>query len=56
VKRKGWTMEQRYPTKAARDAADDAIVALDPKAPMTLYVDVWLATYKEHGGIEKPPV
>lgn len=43
----------RWPTKRARELADAAIDALPETAPMTEYIDTWLATYKQHGGIEK---
>jgi len=47
------SVEQRFPTRRARDLADAAIDALCPTAPMTEYIDVWLATYKAAGGVEK---
>ena len=50
-----WTVEQRFPTKRARDAADVAIDALPETAPMTEYVDTWLRVYREAGGVEKKP-
>lgn len=50
-----WTVEQRWPTRHARDAADKAIDALPETAPMTEYIDVWLAAYRSAGGIEKRP-
>lgn len=52
---KPWTVEQRFPTKKARDAADAAIVALDANEPMTAFVDLWIAKYREDGGIERRP-
>lgn len=52
---KPWTIEQRFVTKAARDAADVAIDKLDTQEPMTTYLDTWLATYRAVGGIEKTP-
>lgn len=48
-------LEQRFPTRAARDAADAAIDALPATAPMTEYLDAWLAAYRAAGGIEKAP-
>lgn len=50
-----WTVEQRWPTKRARDVADAAIDALPETEPMTTYIDVWLAAYLAAGGVEKRP-
>ena len=50
---KPWTVEQRFPTRAARDAADRAIDALPESAPMTEYIDTWLAAYRAAGGVER---
>jgi hypothetical protein len=47
------TVEQRFPTKAARAQADAAIDHLPATEPMTTYLDTWLATYRKCGGIEK---
>lgn len=47
------TVEQRYPTKKARELADEAIDALSESDSMTLYIDTWLAAYKAAGGMEK---
>ena len=47
------SVEARWPTKRARELADAAIDALPETAPMTEYIDTWLATYKQHGGIDK---
>jgi hypothetical protein len=47
------SVEQRFPTKRARDAADEAIDELPESAPMSLFIDVWLAAYRAHGGIER---
>lgn len=52
---KSWSVEQRYPTKKAREAADAAVDALDEREPMTVYIDTWLETYRANGGIEKRP-
>lgn len=46
------SLERRFPTKRARDAADLAIDALDVHETMQTYIDTWLRVYKEHGGIE----
>jgi len=53
--KKPWSVEQRFPTKKAREAADAAIDALSETEPMTVYIDRWLETYRAHGGIEKRP-
>jgi hypothetical protein len=41
---------RHFPTKSARDAADLAIDAIDPREPMTTYLDTWVATYRAAGG------
>ena len=44
---------ERYPTRAARLAADRATDALDPNtASMAQYIDTWLAAYGAAGGVE----
>lgn len=43
-------VEKRFPTVAARKAADAAIDKLDVKAPMTEYIDTWYAAYVAAGG------
>lgn len=48
-------LEQRFPTARARDVADKAIDALPESAPMTEYIDTWLAAYREAGGKEVRP-
>ena len=53
--KKTWTVEQRYPTKHARDKADAAIDALPEADPMSNYIDTWLATYRDAGGMERRP-
>jgi hypothetical protein len=50
-----WTLEQRFPTKVAREKADAAIDALTESEPMTTYIDTWLATYRAAGGLERRP-
>lgn len=52
---KQWSVEQRFPTKKAREAADAAIDHLPETEPMTEYIDVWLLTYRANGGIERRP-
>lgn len=47
------TVEQRFPTKHAREKADEAIDELLENEPMNVYVDTWLAAYKSAGGLEK---
>jgi len=48
------TLEHCYPTKDARDAADEAI----DDAPGTMTIDdamaLWLRVYTEHGGAVRP--
>lgn len=50
--KKELTIEQRFPTKRARDAADEAIDALDIHEPMYVYIDTWIRVYQESGGLE----
>lgn len=52
---KPWTLEERFPTKTAREKADAAIDALPVSAPMTEYIDTWLRVYREAGGVEREP-
>jgi len=40
----------RFPSPAARAAADAAIEPLDVGAPMSEYIDVWIAAYRAAGG------
>lgn len=40
----------RFPSAHARAAADLAIDALPVSAPMTTYLDTWIAAYKAAGG------
>lgn len=54
-RRKTWTVERRFPTTSARDAADRAIDALPASEPMSAYLDLWLATYRAVGGVEREP-
>lgn len=55
VPKKNWSVEQRWPTKKAREAADEAIEALGQDETMATYVDTWLSVYFANGGIEKKP-
>lgn len=50
-----WPLDRRFPTKYARDRADEAIDALPETAPMHVYIDTWLATYRSAGGVERRP-
>lgn len=48
-------VELRWPTKAARDAADKAIDALSTERAMSVYIDTWIEEYKRAGGICNDP-
>lgn len=50
---RSWPFERRFPTRHAREKADEAIDALPESEPMHVYIDTWLATYRAAGGIEK---
>ena len=39
------TVEKLFPNARARAAADAAIESLDPKLPMSAYLDAWEAAY-----------
>lgn len=41
---------KHFPTSHARDAADRAIDDMDPHAPMSAYLDAWIAAYLKAGG------
>ncbi len=41
---------KHFPTVAAREAADKAIDQLDPKEPMTTFLDTWVTAYVQAGG------
>ena len=45
-------LRKRFPTAHARWAADKAVDALAPNAPMSTFVDQWLASYRKAGGRE----
>lgn len=45
---------ENFPTAKARAAADVAIDAIDPKLPMTAFLDTWLAAYAAAGGRRGP--
>ena len=49
-----WRVEDRFPTRSARKFADEAIDELPESAPMSAFIDAWLAAYKKAGGIDKP--
>jgi hypothetical protein len=44
-------LRQKYPSKVARDKADKAIDSIDPREPMTVFLDTWLAAYRAAGGV-----
>lgn len=44
-KRKEQTVEEKFPNARARAFADEAIDKLDPKLPMTVFLDAWEAAY-----------
>lgn len=41
---------KHFPSAHARDAADKAIDQLDPKEPMTVFLDTWFEAYIAAGG------
>ena len=41
---------EHFPTIAARNAADEAIDKLPVTAPMSEYIDAWIAAYMAAGG------
>lgn len=43
---------KRFPSFHARIAADRTVDTLPADAPMTLYVDTWIAAYRKAGGKE----
>jgi hypothetical protein len=45
MKKKQLSVEELFPNARARKAADDAIDKLDPKLPMTAFLDRWEAEY-----------
>lgn len=47
------TVEQRFPTKRARDIADAAIDRLPATDRMDVYIETWLQTYFANGGEER---
>jgi len=44
------TLEHCYPTRAAREAADEAIDALPDDTKISDAMVTWLRVYTEHGG------
>lgn len=51
-KDEAWIVKH-FPDKRARDMADQAIEPLDPKLPMTAYLDAWFIAYLKAGGKTK---
>ena len=43
-------MRRVFPDARARDVADLAIESLDVAAPMSEYLDAWVAAYRAAGG------
>lgn len=50
------SVEQRFPTKRAREQADAAIDELAETEPMHVYIDTWLRVYRAAGGMERKPL
>lgn len=46
------TLDERFPTKAARERADAAVDCLDVHLPMHEFIDTWVAAYRAFGGVE----
>lgn len=46
-------MAKNFPTAHARKKADEAIDELDPHAPMSAYLDAWIAAYRSAGGVTR---
>jgi hypothetical protein len=44
-RKKERSVEEVFPNARARKAADEAIDKLDPKLPMTAFLDAWEAAY-----------
>jgi len=44
---------KHFPTSSAREAADEAVDALDPREPMTTFLDAWISAYISAGGRTK---
>lgn len=51
-KKRERTVEEMFPNARARQAADEAIDSLDPKEPMTKFLDTWIVKYAEVAGID----
>lgn len=43
-------MRRHFPTLRACRAADEAILALSDEEPMRVYLDAWIAAYRQAGG------
>ncbi len=44
--------KRRFPTAAARAAADKAVDALNVNLPMSAFIDEWIRAYRAAGGRE----
>lgn len=53
MKKRPESVEARFPTKTAREAADAAIDALSMSTPMSEYIDTWFQTYRTAGSIDR---
>lgn len=48
--KKGMKVEDLYPNKRCRDAADRAVDGLPVSEPMSAFLDLWDASYVAAGG------
>lgn len=46
-------VERRFPTKRARELADEALDEIPESEPLSRFIDRWLEVYREHGGVER---
>lgn len=51
--KKEMSIEERFPTKRARELADAAVDALPLTTPIGECMDLWRMAYKAAGGIDK---